>query len=159
MNSQRAKYPFAILTGLTLVGALAGCSTAADDTASTSTDTGTTESTTAPDTADSTDTGTSTGSYTDGDYTESADYQSPNGTEEITVDVTLADGVITAVTVTGDGDNPNSKLYQSKFAGGIADVVVGKNIDDISVDKVAGSSLTSAGFNDAIDAIKADAAS
>ena len=156
MNTQRAKYPFAILTGLTLAGALAGCSTAADDTASTTTDSGEASSTTAP---DSTDTTTTTGSYTDGDYTESAEYQSPNGTEEITVDVTLADGVITAVTVTGDGDNPNSKLYQSKFAGGIADVVVGKNIDDISVDKVAGSSLTSAGFNDAIEAIKADAAS
>jgi uncharacterized protein with FMN-binding domain len=156
MNTQRAKYPFAILTGLTLVGALAGCSTAADgDTAST-TDGGEASSTTAP---DATDTTTTTGSYTDGDYSESAEYQSPNGTEEITVDVTLADGVITAVTVTGDGDNPNSKLYQSKFAGGIADVVVGKSIDDISVDKVAGSSLTSAGFNDAIDAIKADAAS
>lgn len=156
MNTQRAKYPFAILTGLTLVGALAGCSTAADDTASTTTDSGEASSTTAP---DSTDTTTTSGSYTDGDYTESAEYESPNGTEEITVDVTLADGVITAVTVTGDGDNPNSKLYQSKFAGGIADVVVGKSIDEISVDKVAGSSLTSDGFNDAIDAIKADAAS
>jgi uncharacterized protein with FMN-binding domain len=156
MNTQRAKYPFAILTGLTLVGALAGCSTAADGGTASTTDGGEASSTTAP---DSTGTTTTTGSYTDGDYSESAEYQSPNGTEEITVDVTLADGVITAVTVTGDGDNPNSKLYQSKFAGGIADVVVGKSIDDISVDKVAGSSLTSAGFNDAIDAIKADAAS
>ena len=155
MNAQRAKYPFAILTGLTLVGALAGCSTAADGDTTPATDNGTTESTTAP---DSSEAATTTGTYTDGDYTESAEYQSPNGTEEITVDLTLADGVITAVTVTGDGDNPNSKLYQSKFAGGIADVVVGKNIDDISVDKVAGSSLTSAGFNDAVDAIKADAA-
>jgi len=156
MNTQRAKYPFAILTGLSLVGALAGCSTAADGDTAPAADTGTTESTTAPSTTDSSAT---TGTYTDGDYTESAEYQSPNGTEEITVDLTLADGVITAVTVTGDGDNPNSKLYQSKFAGGIADVVVGKSIDEISVDKVAGSSLTSAGFNDAIDAIKADAAS
>ena len=77
----------------------------------------------------------------------------------MTVTVTLADGVITAVKAVGDGDNPNSKRYQSEFAGGIADVVVGKNIDDIKVDKVAGSSLTSAGFNDAIEEIKADAAS
>ena len=152
MNTQRAKYPLAILSGLALVGGLAGCSTAADGTTPT-TDGGTTDASTAPETTGS------AGSYTDGEYTESADYQSPNGTEEISVTVTLADGVITAVEVVGDGDNPNSKLYQSKFAGGIADVVVGKSIDDISVDKVAGSSLTSAGFNDAIDAIKADAAS
>jgi uncharacterized protein with FMN-binding domain len=154
MKTQHAKYPLAILTGLTLVGALAGCATDAADG-------GTTPS--SPSTDSGTETGTdeaaTAGSYTDGEYTESADYQSPNGTEEVTVTVTLADDVITAVEVVGDGDNPNSKRYQGEFADGIGDVVVGKNIDEISVDKVAGSSLTSAGFNDAIDAIKADAAS
>ena len=159
MNTQRAKYPFAILTGLSLVGALAGCSTAADTGSAPTTDSGSTESSPAPSASGSADAGTSTGGYTDGDYTESASYQSPNGTENITVDVTLAGDVITAVKVTGAGDNPNSKRYQGEFADGISDVVVGKNIDDIKVDKVAGSSLTSAGFNDAIDAIKADAAS
>jgi uncharacterized protein with FMN-binding domain len=155
MNTQRAKYPFAILTGLTLVGALAGCSTAADgDTARDSGSDGGT-STGAPDTTEA----ATAGSYSDGEYTESAEYQSPNGTEEVTVTVTLADGVITAVESVGDGDNPNSKRYQTEFADGIADVVVGKNIDEISVDKVAGSSLTSDGFNAAIEKIKADAAS
>jgi uncharacterized protein with FMN-binding domain len=158
MNKQRAKYPLAILTGLTLVGALAGCSTAAaDEETTTGTDSGTAESA-APDAADSPDAAT-TGSYTDGTYTESADYTSPGGTETVEVTVTLADGIITEVEAVGDGDNPNSQRYQSEFSDGIADVVVGKSIDEISVDKVAGSSLTSSGFNDAIDAIKADAAS
>ena len=156
MNKQRAKYPLAILTGLTLVGALAGCSTAAaDEETTTGTDSGTAESA-APDSADDAATA---GSYTDGTYTESADYTSPGGTETVEVTVTLADGIITEVEAVGDGDNPNSKRYQGEFSDGIADVVVGKSIDEISVDKVAGSSLTSAGFNDAIDAIKADAAS
>jgi uncharacterized protein with FMN-binding domain len=155
MNSQRAKYPFAILTGLTLVGALAGCS-AADTDAPAAADTDQGGSTSAPDTSDG---GASTGSYTDGTYTEDAEYTSPGGTEQIEVTVTLADGVITEVEVVGDGDNPNSKRYQGEFADGIGDVVVGKSIDEISVDKVAGSSLTSSGFNDAIEEIKADAAS
>ncbi len=44
-----------------------------------------------------------------------------------------------------------------KFAGGISDVVVGKNINDIDVDKVSGSSLTSGGFNEAIEKIKQEA--
>jgi hypothetical protein len=44
------------------------------------------------------------------------------------------------------------------FIGGIADEVVGKDIDEISVSRVAGSSLTSGGFNDAIEQIKAEAA-
>lgn len=155
MITPRAKYPLAILSGLALVGGLAGCSTAADSAASATTDGNTTDSSTTP---APTDSATTTGTYADGEYTESAGYQSPNGTEEISVTVTLAGGIITSVEVVGDGDNPNSKLYQGKFAGGIAAVVVGKSIDKISVDKVAGSSLTSAGFNDAIDAIKADAA-
>ena len=155
MNKQRAKYPLAILTGLTLVGALAGCSTAAaDEETATGTDSGTAESA-APDSSDA----ATAGSYTDGTYTESADYTSPGGTETVEVTVTLADGVITEVEAVGDGDNPNSKRYQSEFSEGIADVVVGKSIDEISVDKVAGSSLTSSGFNDAIELIKADAAS
>jgi uncharacterized protein with FMN-binding domain len=159
MNKQRAKYPLAILTGLTLVGALAGCSTAAaDEETTTGTDSGTAESA-APESSDSSGDAATAGSYTDGTYTESADYTSPGGTETVEVTVTLADGIITEVEAVGDGDNPNSKRYQSEFAGGIADVVVGKSIDEISVDKVAGSSLTSSGFNDAIDAIKADAAS
>jgi hypothetical protein len=46
---------------------------------------------------------------------------------------------------------------QGEFISGIAGVVVGKNIDSIKVDKVGGSSLTSGGFNAAVDAIKADA--
>ncbi|WP_447589312.1 hypothetical protein [Microbacterium lacticum] len=41
--------------------------------------------------------------------------------------------------------------------GGIAGEVVGKDIDDVSVSRVAGSSLTSGGFNDALETIKADA--
>jgi uncharacterized protein with FMN-binding domain len=155
MNSQRAQYPFAILSGLALVGALAGCS-AADTDAPAAADTDSGGSTSAPDASDS---GASTGGYTDGTYTEDAEYTSPGGTEEIEVTVTLADGVITEVEVVGDGDNPNSKRYQGEFADGIGDVVVGKSIDEISVDKVAGSSLTSSGFNDAIEEIKADAAS
>jgi uncharacterized protein with FMN-binding domain len=156
MNKQRAKYPLAILTGLTLVGALAGCSTAtADEETASGTDSGTTESTE----TDTSDAAATTGSYTDGSYTASAEYTSPGGTETVEVTVTLADGVITEVEAVGDGDNPNSKRYQGEFSDGIADVVVGKSIDEISVDKVAGSSLTSAGFNDAIDEIKAEAAS
>ena len=41
--------------------------------------------------------------------------------------------------------------------GGIAGEVVGKDIDDLSVSRVAGSSLTSGGFNDSLETIKADA--
>ncbi len=72
--------------------------------------------------------------------------------------ITLADDVITAVEVTGDPQARESEQYQSQFIGGIADVVVGQDIDSISVSRVAGSSLTSGGFNQAIEEIKSEAA-
>ena len=68
--------------------------------------------------------------------------------------VTLESDIITAVEVVGDPQKSESEEYQAEFIGGIADVVVGKDIDEISVSRVAGSSLTSGGFNQAIQAIK-----
>ena len=149
------KTTVAVLTGLTLVGTLAGCSTAAPA-AEVPTDTEPTEAAEAP----TTETDTAGDSaYVDGTYNADGTYQSPNGTETVHVTVTLADEIITAVEVVGEGGSPNSVRFQGEFAGGIAAVVVGKDIDDISVTKVAGSSLTSGGFNAAIEQIKADAAS
>ncbi|MET0734354.1 MAG: hypothetical protein ABWY55_01720 [Microbacterium sp.] len=108
-------------------------------------------------TGDTSDTGT-TSSYADGTYTADGSYQTPESVETIAVTVTLADGVITDVEVVGDPQKPESEQYQGKFIGGISDEVVGKSIDEISVSRVAGSSLTSGGFNEAIETIKSDAA-
>ncbi|MDF1478292.1 FMN-binding protein [Leifsonia sp. H3M29-4] len=143
-----SKPAFALLTGLTLTGALAGC--AASTQPATEGTPQTDQSTTPADTG--------AGTYADGTYTESANYQSPNGTETIDVTITLADDVITDVQVVGHGESPDSKHYQGEFIGGIDAIVVGKDIDSISVSKVAGSSLTSGGFNKAVEAIKLDAA-
>lgn len=138
----------ALLGGLALAGALAGCSTPA-----TTTDTGS-----GTDSGSSTDSGATSGSYKDGTYTESADYQAPSGTETVDVTLTLADNVITAVEVTGHATDPEAKQHQGEFKDGISAEVVGKNIDEIQVDRVGGSSLTSGGFNKAVELIKADAA-
>lgn len=139
-----SKPAFALLAGLALTGSLAGCAASTEPAA---------DETTPP--SDSGD--ASARSYADGTYTESASYQSPNGTETIDVTITLAGDVITAVEVVGHGASPDSKHYQGEFIGGIDAMVVGKDIDSISVSKVAGSSLTSGGFNKAIEAIKDDA--
>ena len=97
--------------------------------------------------------------YTAGDYTAEGSYQTPGGQQSVEVEVTLAeDGTISAVTVTPQADGGNSEQFQTKFAGGIADEVVGTKIDDLDVSKVSGSSLTSSGFNAAIDEIKDEAA-
>ena len=62
------------------------------------------------------------------------------------------------VEVVGDPQARESQQYQSAFIGGIADQVVGKDIDEVSVSRVAGSSLTSGGFMKALAEIKAEAA-
>jgi len=96
--------------------------------------------------------------YADGSYTAEGSYSTPETVETISVTVTLEDDVITAVEVTGDPQAPETELYQGKFIEGIADEVVGKDIDEISVSRVSGSSLTSGGFNQAIQSIKDEAA-
>lgn len=101
----------------------------------------------------------SDGMFKDGTYTETGTYATPGGQESVVVTVTLAQGVITATSVEGSGGNGNTIEYQGKFIGGYKDLVVGKKIDDVSLSRVSGSSLTSQGFNNAIDAIKKDAQS
>ena len=101
---------------------------------------------------------TSAPAYEDGTYTAEGSYSTPESVETITVTVTLESDIITAVEVTGNPSKPESKVYQGKFIGGISEEVVGKDIDEISVSRVAGSSLTSSGFNAAIETIKDDAA-
>jgi uncharacterized protein with FMN-binding domain len=96
--------------------------------------------------------------YADGTYTAEGAYQTPETVETITVTLTLVDDVITDVEVTGDPQARETEEYQGKFIGGIADVVVGKDIDEISVSRVAGSSLTSGGFTQAVEEIKSEAA-
>lgn len=98
-----------------------------------------------------------TGAYADGDYEAEGNYSNPGGVSEVKVELALADGKITDITVTPEAANGTSRMHQKDFAGGIAEVVVGKSIDELNVTKVAGSSLTSEGFNQAIDAIKDEA--
>lgn len=109
----------------------------------------------------STESGTTAndGMYKDGTYTETGSYTTPGGPESITVTITLAGGVVTATSAEGSGGNGNTIEYQGKFIGGYKDEVIGKKIDDVSLSRVSGSSLTSQGFNNAIDAIKKDAQS
>lgn len=154
--------PRSLRKGVAVVGvagalALAGCSATAgppSDGSGTGADS-TTDSTTSTDTGS---TSTSGDTYQDGTYTAEGTYVTPESVETITVTVTLEDDVVTGVDVTGDPQAHETVEYQSKFIGGISDVVVGQDLDQLSVSRVAGSSLTSGGFNDAIETIKSEAA-
>lgn len=97
-------------------------------------------------------------SYKDGQYDATGSYSTPGGTESIKVAVTLSGDTISAVEVTQQADSRESQEYQMAFAGAYKSQVIGKKINDVHLSRVAGSSLTSLGFADALDQIKLDAA-
>jgi uncharacterized protein with FMN-binding domain len=129
----------------------AACGSGSDD-ASDSPSSSSTSSTSSDDASDA-----SSSTYKDGDYEEEESYANPGGESKVKVELKLASNKISEVTVTPMAENATSKQFQQKFASGISDEVVGKSLDELNVSKVAGSSLTSIGFNAAIGDIKADA--
>jgi uncharacterized protein with FMN-binding domain len=90
--------------------------------------------------------------YKDGTYTETGEYA--KGKNSIIIALDLKDDTITTVAVTPMATNKTSLGLQKRFAVAIAEEVVGRSINDVHLDKLAGSSLTTQGFNDAIEKIK-----
>ena len=146
MRPSVRKSVFAGIAGLSLAGTVAGCAPTATE-----------SSPAATPSAGASSPATSGSTYKDGTYSADGNYVSPNGTETVGVELTLAGGTVTAVDITQHPSNPNTRKFQGEFAGGISEQVVGKNIDELNVSKVAGSSLTSGGFNQAVEQIKSEA--
>ena len=151
MNSKKPLLSAA--AGLALLGT-AGCGSA-----------GTAQDTAVDDASGTASPGTSTSAgpgsrdFQDGEYTATGSYIPPSNTkEEVTVSLTLSDGVVTELNVSTSGNHPTSKRYQAEFTDGVQNEVVGKPIDELNVDKIASSSLTSSGFNKALDTIMNEAA-
>ncbi len=95
--------------------------------------------------------------YKDGTYEAKGEYSYHSGTESIDVTVTLANGVIEDVEVVAQAKAPTSKKIQADFIANYKEQVVGKNIDEVNLGKISGSSLTPVGFNAALEDIKAQA--
>lgn len=101
----------------------------------------------------------STTTYKDGTYEAVGGYNSPGGAEEITVSVTLKGGKITNSTVEKGANDGQAQEYQGDFISAFKELVVGKSINDLKLSRVAGASLTTGGFNNAITKIKSEAKS
>jgi uncharacterized protein with FMN-binding domain len=136
----------AALAGLSFTAlALGGCSAGASADGAGSTD------------SSSASGGSASGPLKDGTYIARGDYTSPGGPSAVDVKVTLKDATVTAVTVTPKAENPTAQGYEGKFASGVGDKVIGKKLSELNVTKVSGSSLTSQGFDRAIEAIEKQA--
>jgi uncharacterized protein with FMN-binding domain len=147
MNTSLRKNVLVGIAGLSLAGTAAGCAPGAQGSPAPQ----------APQQGSSAPAAAGGGSYQDGTYSADGNYVSPNGQETVGVQLTLAGGSVSDVVITPHPSNPNTKKFQGEFASGIKAQIVGKKLDEIKVSKVAGSSLTSGGFNQAVEKIKADA--
>lgn len=99
------------------------------------------------------------GKYKNGTYSVTGNYVSPGGPRELNVTITLTDGLITQAETVGTATDATSKRFQGEFVDGFKAQVIGKNIDEVSLTKVAGSSLSPKGFNDAIAKVITEAKS
>lgn len=149
MTALRHRVAVAIATSILVAAIAAGCSS------------GTSEDGTAPATPSSTPATTtprpSAGSsrYRDGDYEAKGWYGGlPSN---IDVAITLRDDRIIDVQVTANATDPTSLDYQQRFAAAVPDVVAGRPIDEVRISRLAGSSGTPDGFNEAIEKIKDEA--
>ncbi len=93
--------------------------------------------------------------YADGTYTATGQYGS--APSFITVTVTLHAGIITSAEVKTHATNPTSLDYQRRFAAAVPAAIIGKPIEQVKVDRLAGSSGTPEGFNAALAQIKQQA--
>lgn len=95
--------------------------------------------------------------YKDGTYNAIGDYSTPEGTEEIAVTITITSGMVTNSSISQQTRSRESSGYQQDFADNYKSFVEGKQLATLQLSRVAGSSLTPIGFNEALDAIRSQA--
>ena len=94
----------------------------------------------------------STHLYTDGVYKARGEYG--NLPSHIDVTVKLQSNIVTDVEVQPLATDPTSLDLQRRFAAAVPQEVEGKHLDQVNIGRLAGSSGTPVGFNDAIRQIK-----
>jgi uncharacterized protein with FMN-binding domain len=93
--------------------------------------------------------------YADGRYSATGWYGGLPSHHDVTL--TLEGDTVTAVEITTPAEDDTSLGYQQRFAAALPAAVVGRSVDEIAVDRLAGSSGCSEGFVDALTQIKQQA--
>jgi len=89
-------------------------------------------------------------------YATSISYNVPNGGQTMDVNISLQNKVVVSVSISQSKRGGTSAEYQQNFQNSYKSYVVGKNINDISLSRVGGASLTTNAFNKAINSIKSN---
>jgi uncharacterized protein with FMN-binding domain len=99
-------------------------------------------------------TATSPSTYKDGLYTKKIGYEVPEGdTNSIEVKIEIMDSIVKSVSIISEYDGRESKKYISNFEGAISGAINGKKINELPKSRLAGASLTTSAFNQAIDQV------
>ena len=93
--------------------------------------------------------------YRDGEYSATGWYGSLPSHHDVTL--TIENDAIIAVKITTPAEDETSLGYQQRFAAALPSTIIGRNLDEISVDRLAGASGCSEGFMDALSKVKASA--
>ncbi|MGL5831071.1 MAG: hypothetical protein ACRCZE_02875 [Candidatus Altimarinota bacterium] len=95
--------------------------------------------------------------YNNGTFEGEGSYMSPAGEELVKVSMVLENGLVKSMDLNVDTENNTSKKFKGLFKAGIDELVIGKSLDEIQgFAQVNGSSLTPKGFQQAVEAIKAE---
>lgn len=89
--------------------------------------------------------------YKNGTYTASANYYVPKYQNSISINISIENDIIKSATASHDYTDRESGLYIDSFDSQLSSKIVGKKISDIKLSRVGGASLTTYGFNDALE--------
>lgn len=90
--------------------------------------------------------------YRDGTYEATGWYGSLPSHQDVTL--TIDDDRVTDVVLTTPAEDPTSLGHQQRFAAALGDEIIGRDIDTIALDRLAGASGCSEGFMNALAEIK-----
>lgn len=153
-TSSRKRQILATLAVLVVIVVIVGGVGAAAKKDTSSSGAVTTSDTTSPTTTTpSVTTTTSTTTNTDGTYAATGSYGTPGGVNSIDLSVTIKDGVVTSASASTTPPDRESKEYDQRFLSAYKSYIIGKNVNQISLSRVSGASLTTEGFDSAIQKI------
>jgi hypothetical protein len=87
-------------------------------------------------------------------YSSSVSYRVPGNQQSLSLNLTVNNNIITAVSVNLSKTGGESAGYQSRFESSYKNLVLGKNIKSVSLSRVGGASLTTNAFMQALNSIK-----
>lgn len=148
------------ITGVVLFTQQDSTATTATTSSTTTTSTGTTNTTTTtPSTSTSTSpTSSSASNYKDGTYSATVSYSVPRAQNSIKVTVVVSSGVISSVSTNNSYTDHESGEYIDRFESALSSSASGQSISSYRPSRIAGASLTTAAFSEALSDIASQAA-